>query len=128
MLRSTGEEIRVFHVDDDPELCDLVAAYLEARDDHFAVTTAVDPTAGLEHLEQSEYDCIVSDYDMPGMTGIEFFRACRKRHDTLPFVLYTGKGDREIARTAQAEGVTEYLQKGGPQTLDRLASVIRDAV
>jgi PAS domain S-box-containing protein len=120
--------IDVLHVDDDPSVLDLTEAFLERELDAVAVTSVTDPEAALDRLEADSFDCVVSDYDMPPMDGLEFFDALRDRHRTLPFVLYTGKGSEEIASQALNAGVTGYFQKGGPEQLRRLANRVDQAV
>ena len=110
-MTGTVETIRVLHVDDDPDLADMVAAFLEREDDRITVRTAPSARDGLDLLTEHEVDCIVSDHDMPGQNGIEFLRAVRKERPNLPFILYTGKGSEEVASDAISAGVTDYLQK-----------------
>ncbi|WP_424000866.1 PAS domain S-box protein [Haloarcula salina] len=108
-----GSQIRVLHVDDDPELAEVVATFLEREDDRFTVETVLSADEGLERLAGAEFDCVVSDYDMPKRNGIEFLETVRSTDSDLPFILYTGKGSEEIASDAISSGVTDYLQKGG---------------
>jgi len=103
--------IRVLHVDDEPDFADLTATYLEREEDHFEVTTATRAGEGLDLLAREDFDCIVSDYDMPGTNGIEFLETVREQHPDLPFILFTGKGSEEVASDAISAGVTDYLQK-----------------
>jgi PAS domain S-box-containing protein len=105
--------IRVLHVDDEPGFAETAAAFLEREDDRFEVETATGVAEGMDRLDETDPDCIVSDYDMPGRDGIEFLEAVRERRPDLPFVLFTGRGSEEIASRAISAGVTEYLQKGG---------------
>ena len=127
------ERIDVLHVDDDPAMADLTAAYLARELDAVEVTSVTDPTEALERLATGTdhdvpFDCIVSDYDMPGMNGLEFFTALREQHTHIPFILFTGKGSEEIASQALNAGVTGYFQKGGPEQQQRLAHRAGDAV
>ena len=120
--------IDVLHVDDDPSVLDLTEAYFERELDSVTVTSVTDPEAALDRLGEAAFDCVVSDYDMPAMDGLEFFEALRERHRKIPFVLYTGKGSEEIASQALNAGVTGYFQKGGPEQLRRLANRVAQAV
>ncbi|WP_424000170.1 PAS domain-containing protein [Haloarcula salina] len=123
-----AEPIRVLHVDDAPDFADTVAAFLESAGD-FSVVTATTPEDGLRVLDQSPIDCVVSDYEMPGRNGLEFFEAVREDHPDLPFILFTGKGSEEVASEAITDGVTDYLQKdGGPDQYTILANRVRNAV
>jgi len=122
-------DIRVLHVDDEPEFAQLAATYLERENDRFEVVTETDADCGLERLADDEFDCVVSDYDMPGPTGIEFLEAVRADYPDLPFVLYTGKGSEEVASDAVSAGVTDYLQKGvGTDQYTLLANRVENAV
>ncbi len=118
----------MLHVDDDPSVLDLAEAYLERELDAVAVTSVTDPETALDRLDEAAFDCVVSDYDMPAMDGLEFFETLRERHRKIPFVLYTGKGSEEIASQALNAGVTGYFQKGGPEQLRRLANRVDQAV
>jgi PAS domain S-box-containing protein len=121
--------ISVLHVDDEPDFADLAADMLEREDDRFAVASATSASVGLERLAVDDFDCIVSDYDMPGQNGIEFLEQVRDEFPDLPFILYTGKGSEEVASDAISAGVTDYLQKGsGTSQYAVLANRIRNAV
>jgi len=104
-------EIHVLHVDDDREFVELAQLMLERESEALSVTVETSAAAGLDRLDSSPVDCVVSDYDMPGTDGLEFLRAVRERDPDLPFVLFTGKGSEEIASAAVSAGVSDYLQK-----------------
>jgi PAS domain S-box-containing protein len=121
---SDGDAIRVLHVDDEPDFAELTARYLERERQDLAVETATSASEGLDRLADTgsgtgpptgpgtDVDCVVSDYDMPGMDGLEFLKAVREEYSELPFILFTGKGSEEIASEAVTAGVTDYLNKG----------------
>jgi PAS domain S-box-containing protein len=123
------DRIRVLHVDDDPHFTDLTATYLEREDERIVVRTETNAADALETLAELDFDCIVSDFDMPGQNGIEFLETVRDTSPDLPFILYTGKGSEEIASEAIRAGVTDYLQKGrGTDQYTLLANRIQNAV
>lgn len=125
----SSQPITVLHVDDDPDVSQLTATYLERQDDRITVKTAQNASEGLDELSQERFDCIVSDYDMPGLNGIEFLQNVRETHGDMPFILYTGKGSEEVASDAVSAGVTDYLQKQhGVQQYTILANRITNAV
>ncbi|KTG29640.1 PAS domain-containing protein [Haloferax profundi] len=103
--------IRVLHVDDDPGFADLTATFLERENARLDVVWASSADHGLTRLDESDVDCIVSDYDMPGQTGIDFLKAVREEYPELPFILFTGKGSEEVAADAISAGATDYIQK-----------------
>lgn len=123
------DAIRILHAEDDPDFADLTATYLQREDERFEVTTASDTTVAHEHLATHEFDCIVSDHDMPGENGIEFLTSVRAEFPDLPFILFTGKGSEEVASEAISAGVTDYLQKAtGAEQYELLANRIGTAV
>jgi PAS domain S-box-containing protein len=127
--RSHDEEMRVLHVDDDPDIADLTSAYLQKVADDITVVSESSATDGLDRLDAEHIDCVVSDYEMPGKDGIEFLKAVRERHGDLPFVLFTGRGSEEVASEAISAGVTEYLQKeGAAEQFELLANRVANVV
>ena len=124
-----GDPIRVLHVDDDAALRETVASLLEREDARFSVETVESAVTGEARLADGEFDCVVSDYDMPGVNGIEFLERVREVHPELPFILFTGKGSEAVASDAISAGVTEYLQKrAGTEQYELLAHRIKNAV
>lgn len=125
----TDSTVRVLHVDDDPGIGDLTAAYLQRVDDRITVVSESSAHDGLERLDDADIDCIVSDYEMPGMDGIEFLEAVRQQYEALPFILFTGRGSEDVASEAISAGVTEYLQKDGSrEQFELLANRVANVV
>jgi len=110
----TEVPLRVLCVDDEPGLAELVAAYLE-RDDEIDCETAVetDPEEALDRLERESFDCVVSDYDMPGRTGVELLSAAREGDPDLPFLLFSATEPDAIAAEMVRAGVSDYVTKRG---------------
>ncbi|TQQ81203.1 response regulator [Halonotius terrestris] len=109
----SDEEIRVLLVDDDEDFVTLAATLLEAESDRIATTTETDPQVALDATAFTAIDCVVSDYRMPEMDGIEFLETVRAEYPQLPFILFTGKGDEEVAKRAIAADVSDYIVKDG---------------
>ena len=125
----TETQIRVLHAEDDEGFAELTATYLARVEDRIAVESVADVEAGLDALATGDFDCVVSDYDMPDRNGIEFLEAVRADRPDLPFVLFTGKGSETVAGSAISAGVTDYLQKGGgADHFELLANRIVNAV
>ncbi|THE64454.1 response regulator [Salinadaptatus halalkaliphilus] len=121
--------ISVLCVDDDTAMVDLTAVALERAVEGLSVTTATSAQAGLRLIEETTFDCIVSDYDMPRMDGLEFLRIIRSEQPRFPFILFTGHGSERIASEAIGAGVTDYMPKGTePDQYRVLARRIRNAV
>jgi len=104
--------ISLLYVDDEPDLLDLCKLFLE-REGEFSVAVVTSAREGLQILAEGMIDAIVSDYQMPGMDGIEFLKQVRKDFKDIPFILFTGKGREEVVIEAIENGADFYLQKGG---------------
>lgn len=108
--------ISVLYVDDERDLLGLGKIFLERLGD-FEVTLLDSAHKALDLLENQQFEAIISDYQMPGMDGLEFLQVVRKRYGQVPFILFTGKGREEVVILALNYGADFYLQKGGdPQS------------
>jgi len=129
MRVASTDRMRVLHVDDDPEFAELTATVLETEEEGLAVETVGSTEEALSRLADESFDCVVSDYDMAGQTGIEFLRTVRETNPTLPFILFTGKGSEEVASEAISAGVSDYLRKDtGMERFELLANRITNHV
>ena len=121
--------IRVLHVDDDGDVADLAATFLTREADGIAVEPVTGAAEALDRIREGSFDCVVSDYEMPGADGIELLEAVREEYPDLPFILFTGRGSEAVASDAISAGVTDYLQKDtGTEQYELLANRIRNAV
>lgn len=116
--------MKILLVDDDQELCELLARYLERE----GVSTDLVHTGpeGLEQGLSGNYDAMVLDIMLPGMTGLEVLAELRKKSN-IPVVMLTAKGD-EMDRILGLEiGADDYLPKpcNPRELLARLRAVLR---
>jgi PAS domain S-box-containing protein len=89
---------------------ELTKLSLESDDPSLTVTTMLIPSDALKLLSDQPFDCIVSDYQMPGMDGTKFCTEIKKTR-TIPFIIYTGRGSEEIAYTVFTAGADDYVKK-----------------
>ncbi|WP_254832098.1 hybrid sensor histidine kinase/response regulator [Haloglomus salinum] len=104
-------EIRLLHVDDDAAFADIAKPHIERCNSAIDVTAETDPERALERLAEGSFDCVLCDYDMPGLTGLDLLAELRGFAPELPFILFTGKGSEEIASEAFSAGATDYFRK-----------------
>jgi len=124
------DRIHVLHVDDDGQFAELTARFLHEESDRFDVVSRGRTAEALDYLADTPaVDCIVSDYALPGMDGLDFLEAVRREHPSLPFIFFTGQGSETVASDALAGGATDYLQKqSGTEQYELLANRIKNAV
>jgi len=124
---SEKQKISLLYVDDESALVEIGKLFLE-RGGNISVTTATSAEEALSILATGEFDGVVSDYQMPGMDGIDLLREVRKLYGPLPFIIFTGRGREEVVIEALNSGVDYYLQKGGapkPQFAELENSIIQ---
>jgi signal transduction histidine kinase len=106
-------DYRLLIVDDDAVDRRLYGKLLaQLGPDTCNVEQAADGAAGLAALRASKFDCVLLDFRLPDMTGLEFLTAAAA-NDELPcaVVLITGQGNEAIAVEAMKRGVRDYLVK-----------------
>lgn len=119
-------KIRVLAVDDEPYLLDLTKIFLE-NDPRILVDLAGSGQEALTLVGTTFYDCLISDYQMPSMDGLELLKSLRTSGWDVPFILFTGKGREDVAVNALNLGASFYLQKGGgvEAQFTELANMVR---
>ncbi|MGA3190884.1 MAG: PAS domain S-box protein [Candidatus Bathyarchaeia archaeon] len=112
VIDSTEKKIRVLHVDDEPALLKVAKQCLEMQGP-FRVDSVSSVEEALAKLAKERYDAVVSDYQMPGKDGLEFLKELRESGNSVPFIMFTGKGREEVAIRALNLGANQYLNKTG---------------
>jgi CheY-like chemotaxis protein len=107
--------ISVVHLDDDPELLRVTKRSVELAQPDLTVRPTTNAEAALGMLPA--VDCIITDYVMHGIDGLQFLEAVRGVDLDLPVIFFTGRGSEDVAAEAFELGVTDYLHKsiGGQQ-------------
>lgn len=103
--------IEVLHIDDEPGFLDITQRFLHNLGG-YNVTSVTDPDIALELLEHKHFDAVISDYQMPGMTGIDLLKIVRHKGSDIPFLLFTGKSREEVVIDALNFGADFYIRKG----------------
>lgn len=77
------------------------------------IRDAADGSAALKALAERRADLVISDLNMPGMGGLDLFRAMKSRDDLkdIRFILVTGTEEGEELEEARKAGITEFLPK-----------------
>ena len=107
-------------VDDEPTVQEALETFLRAEG--YCVATAGSGKEALTRIEEQEFDLIVADLVMPGMSGLEVLERSRSIAPAVGVILITGHATVETAIEALRKGAFDYLQK--PFQLDALASCV----
>ncbi len=87
------------------------------------------PQEALRLLRTHTYDLIISEYDLPGINGIDFLKCIRSQFSDIPVIIVTGKGNEEIAIEAYENGVDQYIQKKtGADHQEKLIRKLKTAI
>lgn len=116
---------RILVVDDDPGILDVVSYAL--REAGFEVETRTDGPGALEAAQGRDYDLLVLDLLLPGMSGMDVCRRLREEGQTLPVVMLTAK-DAELDRVLGLElGADDYISKpfSSAELVSRVRAIFR---
>ena len=118
----------ILALDDEPDQLELTKFFIEEHDKDLVVDTLSDPEEILQRIKDKLYDCILADYAMPGLNGVELAATIKGIKD-IPFVLYTGRGSEQTVLDAIDAGVDAYVRKDhDPEHFTRLVKEIRRAI
>lgn len=118
------EEAKILCVDDEQGVLDGLRRNLRRT---FDISTALGPEEGLAALEAEPFAVVISDYQMPGMSGAEFLAQVRERWPDVTRMLLTGNADLDAAIDTVNEGqIYRFLLKPCPK--EKLIPAIEDGL
>lgn len=115
---------KILLIDDDVELCQLVSEYLEGEG--WSVTSVQDGRTGADRALAGEWDLVILDVMLPGLSGFDVLRRIRD-HGPMPVIMLTARGE-DVDRIVGLElGADDYLPKPfNPRELTaRIRAVLR---
>jgi two-component system response regulator FixJ len=120
-----ADPIHIALIDNDPAVLDSLRLYFARQE---LKTSCFNTSEGfLAAVDRSEqFDCVVSDVRMPGMSGLDLVRHLKARGFIWPIILITGHGDIDMAVSAIKIGAFDFIEKPFDET--RLLVSIRNAV
>ncbi|MEO5817360.1 MAG: sigma-54 dependent transcriptional regulator [Gemmatimonadaceae bacterium] len=117
----------ILYLDDEPAIGLILADTLE-RAGHIAIGAQTVPQA-LQALAEQNIDLIISDYRMPGLTGLEFLELLQQEGSTIPLIMLTGYATIEHAVAAIKAGAIDYITKPvSPEQLELAVSQALEVV
>jgi CheY-like chemotaxis protein len=114
---------RVLVADDDPEICTLIKTILGKGP--YEITLCNDAESALVHIQREEpYDILISDFMLPGISGIELITQVRQNAATarMPIVMISGHSNYAMDARAKSAGANAFLNK--PFTLSQLRTIV----
>ncbi len=111
-------------VDDEEELVSAVVERLELR--NIAACGATSGVEAMGKIEDQEFDVVVLDVRMPGLSGLDMLKNLKRDHPEIQVVLLSGHGSRTDLDEGLRLGAFDYLQK--PVDIDQLVEIMRKAV
>lgn len=115
---------RLLIVDDETVIRDGLKRILEGES--FDVETCSSGFHAIEIMQQHDFDLIITDLKMPGMSGIEVLKSVRTLQPDIPVILITGYASVDTAVEAMKNGAADYITK--PFTPDLLLEKVRNAL
>jgi CheY-like chemotaxis protein len=109
----------VLLVEDDPEFA-LFCTHVLAKGGRFDVTHIADPTAAIEMAAAEPWDLVITDLDLPLMSGFEVAAVLRRMAPTLPVVIVTAYPQDAPILTRAATGAQPDALLAKPITVDLL--------
>lgn len=116
--------MRILIIEDDPQISNVVHRCLVEF--HYLVDVAADGPEGLEMALCSDYDLIILDIMLPGMSGLEVCRRLREQECAIPLLMLTALSSREDVIRGLDRGADDYLPK--PFDLEILMARVRSLI
>ena len=108
-LFSKLKKMKILLIDDDEWIRDSLALFFEGEGCRLlALETAEE---GIEAMKKQAFDIVISDYRLPGMDGLAFFRHVQKIHPSVMKILITAYGSEEVMSEASELGVHDFIDK-----------------
>lgn len=124
MTELTIAKHKICVLDDDPDVLQSLRFLLETHG--FKVRTFSAAARLLTSIDLDGVDCLVIDYKLPYMDGLDVAARLRQRNVAAPIVLITGYPNQHMAEKAAATGIDYILLK--PHLEDSLVTRIREAI
>jgi DNA-binding NtrC family response regulator len=115
------EKPSILVVEDEAKMRRLIE--LELADQGFVARTVADAETALKLVNTNQFDLIVTDLKLPGLSGIEFLQTVKRANAAIPIIIMTAFGTVESAVEAMKIGASDYVLK--PFSLAELVLVIR---
>jgi len=114
---------RILVVDDSEAVRSFIAGLL--RCEGYAVSEACDGEEALRRVREEPFDVVVTDFQMPGLNGLEMMAQMREQDDQTPVIIVSGL-ETDLSRLAVELGAYAWMSK--PLSSHMLLDIVRSAV
>ncbi|MBN2610357.1 MAG: response regulator, partial [Bacteroidales bacterium] len=104
-------KIQILHVDDNPLDRQLVKDALCKENDAFEIIEADSREKFERHLDEQDFDLILSDFNILGFDGLQVLQIVHDKNPEIPVIIVTGTGSEEVAIQAMKIGASDYVIK-----------------
>ena len=109
LYNNTMKQVKILLIDDDEWIRDSLSLFFENEGWHLrALETAEE---GIELLKDQAFEVIITDYRLPGMDGLEFFKQIKESHPHALKILITAYWNTEVESEAERIGIRDLIKK-----------------
>ena len=107
-MRKKNPYPKVLHIDDDEDFLTIFSISFRKW---FDIVSVESSEKALEVLGTGNFDVVITDYELPGLSGLDLLERVKNDFNNIPVIFYTGQGNEKIARKAFIEGASDYFTK-----------------
>ncbi|MBI3813729.1 MAG: response regulator [Nitrospinae bacterium] len=115
---------KILLVDDERDILELFGEALEQEG--YSIATAGNGNEGIEKFKGDIFDIVLSDLNMPGMSGLGFLKEIKRLNSRVPFIIITAYGSVETTVKALKDGAFDYITK--PVNMEEIVPILKKAV
>ena len=121
---------RILLIDDDDDQLFLTKMHLERINNKFDIELAKSAEEGLQLIEDNEFDCVVSDFEMkPGMNGVELLQTLTGSEVNIPFIMISNQDSLQLKWDALQQGADDFITKHpGQRFMNSVAFSVEKAI
>lgn len=105
-----NDTVSIICIDDEPSILEISKIFLEREG--YVVSIIESPKKALELIRRNQYNVVISDYEMPEMSGIDLFKKIKEDGDPPHFILFSGKDRKSIIFEVINNEIDLYISKG----------------
>lgn len=114
------KDLKILYVEDEESTRDIITRFLSRRFSY--ITTAIDGIDGLVKFKEGDFDIVITDIKMPGMSGLEMSQEIKRIDKDMPIIITSAHSDLPFLINAIEIGIDNYVLK--PIKIEKLNQAI----